>query len=210
MTAGGDERSRAGGTRRRGCPWPPTQPALYTLVVALIRYVASKVPDRAIANNLISRFGLLDPTDGGRANRQSVTAEFQRSNGPSSIRATGFLLHNSLNLFSNFTYFLDDPEHGDQFEQAERRTRDLREHSRPSLRPASADRGRQRELEEHARSGMVKSVTGCPVERAWFSSCSTSSTLTRLISNTSTHPDSAGTRPRASTTSTPIRLCRGR
>jgi hypothetical protein len=51
-----------------------------------------------------------------------VAAEFQRSNGPSSIRATGFLLHNSLNLFSNFTFFLDDPEHGDQFEQAERRT----------------------------------------------------------------------------------------
>ena len=32
------------------------------------------------------------------------------------------MLHNSLNLFSNFTYFLDDPENGDQFEQAERRT----------------------------------------------------------------------------------------
>ena len=31
------------------------------------------------------------------------------------------MLHNSLNLFSNFTYFLDDPENGDQFEQAERR-----------------------------------------------------------------------------------------
>ena len=81
-----------------------------------------QVPARAIGNNLISRFGTLDPTDGGTANRQSVAAEFQRSNGPSSIRATGFLLNSSLNLFSNFTYFLDDPEHGDQFEQAERRT----------------------------------------------------------------------------------------
>jgi outer membrane receptor protein involved in Fe transport len=50
-----------------------------------------------------------------------LTTELQRSNGPSSLRATGFLLRNSLNLFSNFTYFLDDPEHGDQFEQAERR-----------------------------------------------------------------------------------------
>ena len=60
-------------------------------------------------------------SDGGKANRQSLAAEYQRSSGPSSLRATGFLLHNSLNLFSNFTYFLDDPEHGDQFEQAERR-----------------------------------------------------------------------------------------
>ena len=81
-----------------------------------------QVADRAITSGLISRFGLLDSTDGGKANRQSLAAEYQRSTGPSSVRATGFLLHNSLNLFSNFTYLLDDQEHGDQFEQAERRT----------------------------------------------------------------------------------------
>lgn len=81
-----------------------------------------QVADRAIASNLISRFGNLDPSDGGSANRQSLAAEFQHSAGPSSIRASAFLLHNSLNLFSNFTYVLDDPQHGDQFEQAERRT----------------------------------------------------------------------------------------
>ena len=80
-----------------------------------------QVPERAIASGLIPRFGLLDPSDGGKANRQSLAAEFQRSDGPSSLRATGFVLRNSLNLFSNFTYFLDDPENGDQFEQAERR-----------------------------------------------------------------------------------------
>lgn len=72
-----------------------------------------QVPARAIAEGLISRFGFLDGSDGGNANRESLAAEYQRSNGPSSLRATGYLLHNSLNLFSNFTYFLDDPEHGD-------------------------------------------------------------------------------------------------
>jgi hypothetical protein len=80
-----------------------------------------QVPQRAIDTGLISRFGNLDPTDGGSANRQSVVFELQRSSGSSSWRATAFALRNSLNLFSNFTYFLDDPEHGDQFEQAERR-----------------------------------------------------------------------------------------
>ena len=80
-----------------------------------------QVPSRAVASGAISRFGLLDAGASGQANRQSLAAEFQRSNGPSSVRATGFLLRNSLNLFSNFTYFLDDPENGDQFEQAERR-----------------------------------------------------------------------------------------
>ena len=80
-----------------------------------------QVPERAINEGLIPRFGLIDASDGGKANRQSLAAEYQRSNGPSSLRATGFVLHNSLNLFSNFTYFLDDPDNGDQFEQAERR-----------------------------------------------------------------------------------------
>lgn len=81
-----------------------------------------QVPSRAIESGLISRFGFLDESDGGKASRQSLAAEFQRSSGPSSIRATGFVLNNSLNLFSNFTYFLEDQEQGDQFEQAERRT----------------------------------------------------------------------------------------
>jgi hypothetical protein len=81
-----------------------------------------QVPDRAIASGLIPRFGLLDATDGGTIGRESLAAEFQRSNGPSSIRATGYVSHNRVNLFSNFTYFLDDQENGDQFEQAERRT----------------------------------------------------------------------------------------
>jgi hypothetical protein len=80
-----------------------------------------QVAQRAIDSGLISRFGLLDPTDGGKARRQSVSADLQRSSGPSSYRAAGFFLRNNLNLFSNFTYFLDD-EDGDQFEQAERRT----------------------------------------------------------------------------------------
>jgi hypothetical protein len=81
-----------------------------------------QVPDRAVTSGRISRFGTIDPTDGGKANRQSLAVELQRSSGSSSLRATGFVLRNSLNLFSNFTYFLDDPELGDQFEQAERRT----------------------------------------------------------------------------------------
>jgi hypothetical protein len=80
-----------------------------------------QVPARAIDDGRISRFGLIDDTDGGRANRQSLALELQRSSGPSLLRATAFVLRNSLNLFSNFTYFLDDPDNGDQFEQAERR-----------------------------------------------------------------------------------------
>jgi hypothetical protein len=81
-----------------------------------------QVPNRAFASGLIPRFGLLDSTDGGTIGRESLAAEFQKSQGPSSVRATAYVLHNRVNLFSNFTYFLTDPQNGDQFEQAERRT----------------------------------------------------------------------------------------
>ena len=80
-----------------------------------------QVAQRAVDSGSITRFSALDPTDRGSADRQSLAVEFQRSSGPGSLRATGFVLRNALNLFSNFTYFLDDPVRGDQFEQAERR-----------------------------------------------------------------------------------------
>ncbi len=81
-----------------------------------------QVPARAVSSGSIPRFGLVDASDQGTADRHSVTAELQRSIGSSSVRATGFVLRNRLNLFSNFTYFLDDPDNGDQFEQKEQRT----------------------------------------------------------------------------------------
>jgi hypothetical protein len=80
-----------------------------------------QVPQRAIDSGLIGRFGLVDPSDGGQENRQMAVADWQRTSGATSLRATGYAQRNSLNLFSNFTYFLDDQENGDQFEQAERR-----------------------------------------------------------------------------------------
>lgn len=81
-----------------------------------------QVAQRAIDSGLISRFGNLDPTDGGKADRQSASVDFQRSSGASSWRGNAYVMRNALNLFSNFTYLLDDPDNGDQFEQAERRT----------------------------------------------------------------------------------------
>jgi hypothetical protein len=113
-----------------------------------------QVPDRAIGSGLIPRFGYIDATDGGSADRESLAAEFQRSSGAASIRATGFLLHDSLNLFSNFTYFLDDPQHGDQFEQAERRT-------------AAGGRVTYRRL-GHLFEHHTESAVGIQVRRDWL------------------------------------------
>ena len=80
-----------------------------------------QVPRRAIDSGMIGRFGLIDGSDRGQENRQMAVADWQRTSGATSLRASGYAQRNSLNLFSNFTYFLDDPVNGDQFEQAERR-----------------------------------------------------------------------------------------
>jgi hypothetical protein len=80
-----------------------------------------QVPDRAITDGLIPRFGSIDPTDGGHSDRDSVSMEWQRTSGNTLTHATAYGIRYDLDLFSNFTYFLDDPAHGDQFEQADHR-----------------------------------------------------------------------------------------
>ena len=80
-----------------------------------------QVPDRAVASGLIPRFGFIDDTDGGRTARYSLVADYQRTSSNARTRATAYVSKYRLNLFSNFTYVLDDPDRGDQFEQADRR-----------------------------------------------------------------------------------------
>ena len=80
-----------------------------------------QVPRRAVAEGLIDRFGTLDDTDGGDSYRYSGSIEWQRTRNNATTRVTAFGLAYDLDLFSNFTYFLDDPENGDQFEQVDHR-----------------------------------------------------------------------------------------
>jgi hypothetical protein len=80
-----------------------------------------QIPQRAIDEGRISRFGNIDPSDGGRTYKYSLVADAQRSAVNSSTRATVFAFRYGLNLVSNFTYFLNDPIDGDQREQADRR-----------------------------------------------------------------------------------------
>ena len=78
-------------------------------------------PQRAIDSGLIDRFGSIDDSDGGTTYRYSVGGEWQRSNGNTLSKVQAYGLGYGLNLISNFTFFLDDPVHGDQVEQVDRR-----------------------------------------------------------------------------------------
>jgi len=80
-----------------------------------------QIPERAVAAGKISRFGAIDPTDGGTSYRYSLSTEFQDVGAQSLTKASAYILAYRLDLFSDFTYFLDDSLHGDQFEQADQR-----------------------------------------------------------------------------------------
>jgi hypothetical protein len=70
---------------------------------------------------LVGFFGALNPTDGGESQRYSMQSEWHRRGADSETKITVYGFYYDLNLFSDFTYFLDDPIKGDQFEQQDRR-----------------------------------------------------------------------------------------
>ncbi|MET3972437.1 TonB-dependent receptor [Bradyrhizobium sp. S3.9.1] len=81
-----------------------------------------QVPQRAIDQSIIGRLGTLDPTDGGTSSRFSLSGNWARSSQYGQTKANAFVIRSSLNLYNNFTYFLDEPVNGDQFSQLDKRT----------------------------------------------------------------------------------------
>ncbi len=82
-----------------------------------------EIAQRAIDSGLVDRFGAIDASDGGHTYRYSGVADWQRGSrsGDASTRITAYGIGYDLDLFSNFTYYLNDPDQGDQFEQVDHR-----------------------------------------------------------------------------------------
>ena len=80
-----------------------------------------QIPQRAVDEGLIDRFGFIEETDGGETFRYAGVFDWQKSGGNNSTRLTAYSQRYGVQLFHNFTYFMNDPVNGDQFEQFERR-----------------------------------------------------------------------------------------
>lgn len=125
---------------RNDGPW--RQPDDYRKVNGLIRYsrgnevsglavtlmgyrgtwrATDQIPARAVERGDITPFDAIDPSGGGESSRYSGSFEWQRTHGNASTTVSLFGIKYDLDLYSNFTYFLDDPVAGDQFRQADRR-----------------------------------------------------------------------------------------
>ncbi len=84
---------------------------------------SGQVPTRAVEDGSISRFGSIDNTEGGNTSRQHLIASLQSKLSQNlTFEQKAFISKYNFNLFSDFTFFLNDPIHGDQINQREHRT----------------------------------------------------------------------------------------
>ena len=83
---------------------------------------SGQIPLDLVATGELDRFGYIDPSDGGRV-RMGTAAAYYRTefNGGDSFKADVFVGRSLFDLYSNFTFFLNDPEHGDGIQQHDSR-----------------------------------------------------------------------------------------
>jgi len=83
---------------------------------------SGQIPQRAVDNEIITRFGAIDDTEGGATSRSNLLLNYEKIiNKKSSIKNKIFLSQYDFELFSNFTFFLEDSVNGDQIRQKENR-----------------------------------------------------------------------------------------
>ncbi|WP_321489174.1 TonB-dependent receptor domain-containing protein [uncultured Hyphomonas sp.] len=82
-----------------------------------------QVPLRAVQSGQIGRFGVIDPDLGGETHRYGLTghARYSHADG-AETNLLAYFVDYELSLFSDFTYFLEDPVNGDEFEQFDSRS----------------------------------------------------------------------------------------
>ncbi|WP_034262490.1 TonB-dependent receptor [Altibacter lentus] len=83
---------------------------------------SGQIPQRAVDQGLIGRFGAIDDTEGGQTSRTNLlVAHTKKIDDDQQFKTRAFLSHYDFELYSNFTFFLEDPVNGDQIRQKEDR-----------------------------------------------------------------------------------------
>lgn len=83
---------------------------------------ADQIPARAVAHGQIDELGSLDDTLGGKTRRASLSSWYRNESDSQGVSLSAYVIDYRMRLWSNFTYLLDDPVLGDQFEQFDDRT----------------------------------------------------------------------------------------
>jgi hypothetical protein len=80
-----------------------------------------QVPQHAIDEGLVNRFGSLNPTDGGISSRSSLSFTRVRQTDDDQVQISAYVIRYQLHLWSTFTCYLKDPVNGDQMLQLDDR-----------------------------------------------------------------------------------------
>ncbi|MDB6085778.1 MAG: tonB dependent receptor family protein [Gammaproteobacteria bacterium] len=80
-----------------------------------------QIPERAIAQGVVDRFGSLNPSDGGISNRESLSFSRVIRTAADQVQYSAYVIRYKLDLWSTFTYYLRDPVNGDQMLQRDDR-----------------------------------------------------------------------------------------
>ncbi|MBS1636659.1 MAG: TonB-dependent receptor [Bacteroidetes bacterium] len=83
---------------------------------------SGQIPERAVASGLISRYGSIDPNEGGTTQRNNYNLVYNTKLGSGEFEAQAYVSTYRFKLFSDFTFFLNDPVNGDMIEQDDNRT----------------------------------------------------------------------------------------
>ncbi len=76
----------------------------------------------AFGQPCIDHFGFVDPTEGGSTQRHMASIAYSTAWGDADFTAMAYAIKYKFTLYSNFTFFAEDPVHGDQIEQTDDRT----------------------------------------------------------------------------------------
>ena len=83
---------------------------------------SGQVPDRAVQSGMITRFGSIDDTEGGETSRNNFLIKYKSVLSASSfLESNAYYSNYAFELYSNFTFYLNDPVNGDQIRQKEDR-----------------------------------------------------------------------------------------
>lgn len=85
-------------------------------------YSSGQIPLDLVDAGQLDRFGFVDPSGGGQAHLGTASAYYSKTSAAGdTFRAGTFLGRSLFDLYSNFTFFLIDPVHGDGFQQHDSR-----------------------------------------------------------------------------------------
>jgi outer membrane receptor protein involved in Fe transport len=83
---------------------------------------SGQIPLRAVRAGTVSRFGSIDPNEGGSSQRHSIALDYRRRVArDAELHVTAWLAKNRLQLYSNFGLFSADPVDGDMIRQVDDR-----------------------------------------------------------------------------------------